>query len=81
MARGLEMTHPEETRKIAPVPVTGIQHVRRENAADYTHDIATKEKRSAGTDHKNRYGYRFRSEEREMSNILKIPPQHDRLDL
>jgi hypothetical protein len=42
MVSTLEMTHPEETCKITPVPVTGIQHVRRENATDYTHDIAIK---------------------------------------
>jgi len=35
-------TYPEETSEVTPVPRTGIEHVGRENAADYAHDIATK---------------------------------------
>lgn len=33
-------THPEETSEVTPVPRTGVEHVGRENAADYTDDVA-----------------------------------------
>lgn len=40
---GEERTNPEETGVIAPIPRTGVQHVGRENAADYTDDVARRE--------------------------------------
>jgi hypothetical protein len=36
------MTHPEETSIIAPIPGAGVQHIRRENAADDAYDIAAR---------------------------------------
>jgi hypothetical protein len=41
----IENTYPEETSEVTPVPRTGIEHVGRKNAADYTHDIAIEKKR------------------------------------
>jgi hypothetical protein len=38
-------THPEETSEITPIPGAGIQHVGRQNTADYTHNIATQGRR------------------------------------
>lgn len=34
-------TNPEEASVVAPIPSSGIKHVWRENAADYTDDVAT----------------------------------------
>lgn len=34
---------PKESGVVAPVPSSGIQHVRRQNVCDYTHDVAARE--------------------------------------